>query len=274
MILLLSTVIVFWNVENFFDYKVKSSISEYDWNASRFYSKARNVGKVILSLSDSAGNPPSLVGLAEIDSKRTLNAIIHSPVLEAYGYRFVHYDSPDKRGIDCALLYRGDAPLCSRPIPLTMDGKPVQSRDLLLVEFDSLAVLVCHLPSKRGGSTSAMRLRQRAMEMIDSVAFASTLPMVVVGDFNDEGPSDWEHLRELSSTGSEGSIKFQGRWEAIDRCLVSDSLNASMHTAALDFLLTEDKAYGGVKPHRTHSGPRYIGGLSDHLPIVITLTDP
>lgn len=271
MMLLLSTVIVFWNVENFFDYKVSSTISNYGWNASRFYAKARNVGKVILSLSDSAGNPPELVGLAEIDSKRTLNAITHSPVLESYGYRFVHFDSPDKRGIDCALLYRGCNPISAKPVPLTMDGKPVQSRDLLLVEFDSLAVVVCHLPSKRGGSTSAMNLRQRAMEMIDSVAGTSAKPVAVVGDFNDEGPSQWLHLRELSSTGSEGSIKFQGRWEAIDRCLVSDSLNASMHTPALDFLLEEDKSFGGMKPHRTHSGPRYIGGLSDHLPIVITI---
>lgn len=273
MILLLSTVIVFWNVENFFDYKIKSSISDYGWNASRFYSKAKNVGKVILSLSDSMGNPPDFVGLAEVDSKRTLNAIVHSPVLETYGYRFVHFDSPDKRGIDCALLYRKHIPTDAHPIPLTFEGKPVKSRDLLLVEFDSLAVLVCHLPSKRGGSAAAMRLRERAMEMIDSVAYASEKPIVVVGDFNDTGPSEWKYVRELQATGSEGSIKFQGKWERIDRCLVSDSLNAAMTTPALDFLLEKDKTYGGMKPHRTHSGPRYIGGLSDHLPIVITLSD-
>lgn len=273
MILLLQTIAVFWNVENFFDYRECSEISGCRWTASRFYDKARGIGKIILSLSEGI-EPPALVGLCEVDSKNSLYAITRSEVLEKWNYKFIHYDSPDPRGIDCALLYRGCTPRCSESIPLTMDGKTVPSRTMLKVEFDSLAVLVVHLPSKRGGSKEAARKRQRAVEMIDSIASASLLPLLVMGDFNEEcgKQSPWSgDLKEIAGEGA-GSIKFQGRWEKIDRVLFRDSSgkhSVRCKSAALEVLLCPDKNYGGLKPLRTCSGPQYCGGLSDHLPIRI-----
>ena len=273
MILLLQTIAVFWNVENFFDYRSTEQISGCNWTAGRFYRKAEGIGKVILGLSDSCGRPPALVGLCEIDSPASLKAIVHSAVLEKYDYDFVHYDSPDKRGIDCALLYRGKAPLSSESIPITLDGQIVATRSLLRVDFDSLSVMVVHLPSKRGGSREAQRRRERVLEMIDSVARSSLGPLIVMGDFNEEaggeGARELAYIKEIPPSG-EGRIKFNGKWEKIDRCL-GKGLRLSCEIACPEYLLTEDKNYGGKKPLRTNSGPRYLGGISDHLPLRIVI---
>lgn len=275
--LLLSGVIVFWNVENFFDYRQTSTtLSEKNWTAGRFYAKARGIGKVILSLSDSTGTPPQLVGLAEIDSPATLKAITGSGVLYPYHYRFIHFESPDPRGIDCALLYRDCTPINKKAIHLTLDGKVLPTRDMLLVDFEDFSVLVCHLPSKRGGSMQAKRKRARAMYMIDSIASTCRKRLIVMGDFNEEKREGdtMEHLHEITSPQKTGSIKFQGRWEKIDRCLATDTTGLHVRIANLDILSEKDKSYGGTKPLRTYSGPRYLGGLSDHYPIVIYFKDP
>ncbi len=270
--LLLSGVIVFWNVENFFDYRQSSTtLSGKNWTAGRFYAKARGIGKVILSLADSTGTPPQLVGLAEIDSPASLKAIVGSSVLYPYHYRFIHFESPDPRGIDCALLYRDCSPINKKAIPLTLDGKVLPTRDMLLVDFEEFSVLVCHLPSKRGSSAEAQRKRTRALYMIDSIASTCRTRLIVMGDFNEEKSPGMhlEHLTEVESPQKTGSIKFQGRWEKIDRCLVSDTTGIRLKIADLDILSEKDKGYGGTKPLRTYSGPRYLGGLSDHYPIVI-----
>ncbi len=270
--LLLSGVIVFWNVENFFDYRQNSTtLSGKNWTAGRFYAKARGIGKVILSLADSTGTPPQLVGLAEIDSPASLKAIVGSSVLYPYHYRFIHFESPDPRGIDCALLYRDCSPINKKAIHLTLDGKVLPTRDMLLVDFEEFSVLVCHLPSKRGSSAEAQLKRTRALYMIDSIASTCRTRLIVMGDFNEEKSPGMhlEHLTEVESPQKTGSIKFQGRWEKIDRCLVSDTTGIRLRIADLDILSEKDKGYGGTKPLRTYSGPRYLGGLSDHYPIVI-----
>ena len=273
MILLLESFLVFWNVENFFTPENCDNIGGCNWTANRFYTKARGIGKTILSISDTAGRLPDIIGLCEVDSKKSVLAIANSPVLKNKNYKVVHYDSPDHRGIDCALLYRGKAPLKTSSIPITINADTIRTRSLLKVEFDSLCVIVVHLPSKRGQDIKASHNRKRAMEMIDSIATFASTPMLVMGDFNDERSSQsdsiFTHLKEVPVEGK-GSIKFLGKWEKIDRVL-EKSCKVTALIASPAFLLTEDKTYGGTKPLRTNSGPRYLGGLSDHLPIIIQL---
>lgn len=269
--LLLSTIFVFWNVENFFDYHNASTISKNNWNSYRFYAKAKGIGKVILALGDSCGMPPQVVGLAEIDSPFTLKALIYSDILQKHQYRYIHFESPDPRGIDCALLYRDCKVLSSKPIHLTLEEKIVPTRDMLYVEFDSLSVLICHLPSKRGGSELAEKKRKRALQMIDSLAGNAEKRLIVMGDFNEEKSENDKlmNLLEITPNQKIGSIKFQGQWEIIDRALSTDTTGMRLHIADLDILSETDKAYGGTKPRRTYSGPRYLGGLSDHYPIIL-----
>ena len=233
--------------------------------------KARAISKLVLSLADSTGTPPDYVALAEVDNDYVLRQLVYQTALSAYGYRYVHFDSRDHRGIDCALLYRGERPR-SRAVPLVMDADTLATRDILLCEFDSLTLMVCHLPSKRGGSREAARRRVCALSTIDSLARFIQGPLVVMGDFNDTrsalSDSLMASLCELQPRGFAGTIKFEGQWEQIDRCLVKD-LEGALEVCNLDILTTEDKNYGGVKPLRTFSGPRYLGGVSDHYPIVL-----
>ena len=69
-----------------------------------------------------------------------------------------------------------------------------------------------------------------------------------------------------------GTIKFQGRWEKIDGCPMLEGLGAEEHIFAPPQLLTRD-SFGGEKPRRTFSGPRYLGGVSDHLPVFYLIVD-
>ncbi|MBR6457641.1 MAG: hypothetical protein IKS71_03490, partial [Bacteroidales bacterium] len=98
--------IAFWNVENYFD-TVEDYPGDpftpggrYRWTPSRFAAKTRGIAKVVLALSDSLGEPPSVVGLCEVENAGCLKALVRMPALRKYGYRYVHYDSPDPRGID------------------------------------------------------------------------------------------------------------------------------------------------------------------------------
>ena len=288
--------VAFWNVENYFE------------NQPHFRDKTRGIAKVVLSLADSAGCPPSVVGLCEVENEACMKALVRTPALRKYGYRYVHYDSPDHRGIDCALLWRGRPPIRSRAVPIRdTSGFVLPTRSLLVVEFDSLAVVVCHLPSKRGGSPEASRRRLLALctlaAVCDSLATSDSggfypqklaetsifpqsgekmgvnlavhRPIVVVGDFNDTrtalSDSIMRPLRELTAFGAPGTIKFQGEWEQIDRAFVSPGLDATLRIAALPFLMEPDKKHGGVKPRRTFIGPRHNAGLSDHLPIIVSI---
>jgi hypothetical protein len=73
----------------------------------------------------------------------------------------------------------------------------------------------------------------------------------------------------------EGTIRYKGKWELIDNFLVSRNLNVSeMSIIEIPFLMTYDRRYPGEKPYRTYSGPRYIGGVSDHCPITICILSP
>ena len=261
--------IAFWNIENFFE------------GSSHFRDKARGIAKVILCLADSAGQPPSVVGLCEVENESCMKALIRQPALRKYGYRYVHYDSPDHRGIDCALLWRSADGACpslgrlrsSFAVPVRdTSGSVLPTRAFLVAEFDSLSVVVCHLPSKRGGSSEASRRRLLALRALSALCDSMAAPVVAIGDFNDTrsalSDSIMCPMRELPTTG--GTIKFQGEWEQIDRAFVSPEADAALFVAALPFLSEPDKKYGGVKPRRTFIGPRYNAGLSDHYPIILS----
>lgn len=294
LLALLGWAIVFWNVENFFDPAADSTNpselsftpgGSYRWTYGRFKTKARAIAKVVLSLSDSTGAPPEFVGLCEVENERCLRELVYGTALRKYGYRYIHYDSPDPRGIDCVALYRPESPLgrlrSSGAVPIRdSSGAALPTRALLVAEFDSLAVVVCHLPSKRGGSELASRRRILALQTLSRVcdSLSALRPVVALGDFNDTRTSLSDSLmcpmRELTPSGSPGTLRFEGRWEQIDRTFASPGLDAGLHIAALPLLSTPDKKHGGTKPLRTYSGPRYLGGVSDHYPIILYICVP
>lgn len=289
--------VMFWNLENFFDFIDRgtgdsdtefSSQGERHWTKKRFYSKCNSIAKTVLWLGSGFGGLPDAIGVAEVENSFVLRQLISSTALKKLDYAIVHYDSPDPRGIDCALLYRASRLklISSKPCRVTASG--LQTRDILLAQFltpsgDSLALLVNHHPSKYGGDETGWR-REAAIERLrfisDSLEAEGWHSRVAVGDFNDtpengifRGMEPSLCLSQYDSSVSRGSIRFNGEWQLIDLCFVSPCLlrNTSFRAVPVPFLTTRDAAHSGDKPLRTYSGPRWLGGVSDHLPILLDI---
>jgi endonuclease/exonuclease/phosphatase family metal-dependent hydrolase len=260
---------MFWNVENFFEAR------------PHFKDKCNGIAKTVMLAADDFGMMPDLIGLAEVENRRVVQKLVSRTGLRRADYGIVHYDSPDHRGIDCALLYRRSRfrLVFSKPCHLTdSSGRLLPTRDILLVvlepsEAASVAVLVNHHPSKVGKGSDGRRelAMARLLALRDSLMEEGIRRIVAIGDFNDEViPA--EGVVPAYPKGA-GTIKFQGKWEKIDGCPVLEGLEAREHIFAPPHLSTRDTRFSGTKPLRTFSGPRYLGGLSDHYPIVLEIRE-
>lgn len=256
-----SLLVVFWNVENFFDYH--SDNKPQYWTAGRFYAKCDAVAKTLLRIADRYGRLPDAVGFAEVENGYVLRQLLGATVLRKLDYRIVHYESPDHRGIDCALLCRGSTLPLRTSAPkhlLDSTGAVMPTRDILLAEFDSLAILVNHHPSQIGGKDDRReRARARLRAVTDSLRAAGVSRTLAVGDFNQDL---W---------GGAGTLKYNGHWEKIDGGFAEGFSRVREEVFADPVLLEPDSTYGGAKPRRTFAGPRYRGGVSDHLPVVFVV---
>jgi len=274
---ILSIVAVFWNVENFYDYR------EERQSKARFYAKCSGIGKEVLRIADHYGRIPDLIGFAELENSFVLSQLRYSSLLRKLDYAQVHYESPDHRGIDCGLLYRKSSLqlIDSKPCHLyDSTGRIMATRDILLASFKMkdgrrLDVLVNHHPSKYGGKSDYGRnVALRRMLQIRDSLLATGGEFLSFGDFNDTPGWTAPGLKDLSlplERKGEGTIRFNGSWELIDRCFTADSADARMEIFDDPALSVKDAAHGGTKPRRTNSGPRYIGGISDHYPIVVLM---
>jgi endonuclease/exonuclease/phosphatase family metal-dependent hydrolase len=288
---------MFWNLENFFDWTDQgtgesdaefSSYGKRHWTRKRFYTKCNAVSKTLFHIGDLYGKLPDVIGFAEIENRGVLEKLCSSTLLRKCGYRIVHFDSSDRRGIDVALLYRTT---CYNHLSTSLrapetDGKKLQTRDMLHVSLKDLQTdeiydyIVCHHPSKFGGEESSIPKRLAAMtalkEMCDSLGNRN---IIVMGDFNDvPSAAQFDMLDDILVNKSDslhaagrGTIRYEGKWDLIDMFLVSSNIegHSVMDIPEVPFLMTRESRHAGEKPLRTYSGPRYIGGVSDHLPVVL-----
>lgn len=310
--------IMFYNTENYFDTFNDSLTRDDDftptgkqfWGKTKFLKKRNNLFKVILALGE--GNPPIAVGLCEIENRYVLNELCFNTPLRKYNYKIIHYESPDPRGIDVALLYRTDflKPLSSRAIHVSYSPNPdFKTRDILytqilLKQIDTLHLFINHWPSKLSGEQESQPLRDAAALALRTVTdsilnYNPNANIIIMGDFNDEPLSysisqtlntqstdDTLKPKELinlmaEKTGKEGSHNYQRKWSLLDQIIVSDNLlknenklniyTKQAHIYKAPFLLIKDFKSLDEKPFRTYSGPRYLGGFSDHLPVWIEI---
>ena len=312
--------VMFYNVENLFHPSKDSVKSDgdftptglYHWTYKKYYRKVSMTGKVIIAAGE--GEPPWIVGLAEIENEQVVKDLCYRTPLKRYNYGYVHYESPDRRGVDVALLYRKDSVniLNHRKIPVVFPFEPsTKNRDILqvtveLVEGDTLDIFVNHWTSRYGGYAATVPKRNHyastLRNVIDSIIGKNEkAKILVMGDFNDY--ADNESLREILGAeeynGYEngmlynlvlgirgkkvsGTHKHEDFWGCLDQIIVTKGLIFSEKGVVIsggavifeeDFLLEADEKYGGWKNNRTYSGPRYIGGFSDHLPIYIRLEE-
>jgi len=304
--------VMFCNAENLFDPEddpqkdddAYTPDGDYHWTRSRYWDKLDAISKVIVAADEEQA--PALVGLSEVENEIALTDLTSRSALREVGYRFVMTDSPDRRGIDVALLYRRSFFKLISQESLRVNLKHYgggATRDILhvtglLENLDTLDVYVCHWPSRYNGVEQSEPLRMCAARVVrasvDSIFKVRRKPYVIImGDLN-EGPDDAavrdglkahsyasgvnledRQLVTVMDPMDDGSYKYEGLWDKYDQFVVSASLlNGLGCTEMLDadilrlpFLLADDDAYGGVKPFRTYNGRRYQGGYSDHLPV-------
>ena len=154
-----------WNVENLFDTRDDPDTDddeftpegEKHWTRRRLNDKVNGIYKTLLMM-----NLPDVVGLGEVENNYVLRELCQGTPLAQVPYRYVHYDSPDRRGIDVALIYRTDrfTVTASRKVNVSDSAEGYFTRDILIVEGvtstgDSVCLLVNHWPSKRGGGRHA-----------------------------------------------------------------------------------------------------------------------
>ena len=282
--------IVSYNVENLFDTKhdtLKNDSSflpegMHHWTYRRYQTKIDRIAQVLVNIGGWESVP--LVGLCEVENARCLRNLCYK--LRRFHYKYVHYDSPDERGVDVALLYDSTrlSILHSRALSLALEGD--YTRDILYVsalyeQRDTVHVMMCHLPSQLGGASNTDWKRQRAKSLIQSqidsiFLFQPSANIVVMGDMNTSAQDDLTGMVNLMipiQKMGKGTHKYQGIWTCLDQFYVSKSMLSKSEVSIFSppWLLEEDAKYLDYKPRRTYNGYRYNDGYSDHLPIVLHL---
>ena len=251
-----------YNVENYFDC-VDDSLtndSEYlprgmrAWSYQKYQTKQANIAKVIVGIG--GWDAPAIVGLCEVETEKCMYDLTHYSGLKNLKYKYIHYESPDARGIDVALMYQPYLfkPIVNYPIRITFpDASQRKTRDILYVSGevpsgDTLHIFVCHFPSRLGGELESEHKRMYVASVlkqrIDSVfALNSNANIIAMGDFNDypdnrsmnevlnalEPISDFEpnklyNLMFPMHKAGKGSHKYAGEWGALDQIIISGNL--------------------------------------------------
>jgi endonuclease/exonuclease/phosphatase family metal-dependent hydrolase len=199
--------IAFYNIENLFDTINDPDIyinheftpeSDKKWNTEKYFKKLGNIAKVIDGIgADFTGSAPAILGLSEIENISVLEDLVKEEQIAKYDYQIVHFDGPDHRGVDCALLYRPEFFEVSNTemYTVTMDDPEWTTRAQLLVsgnyDGEEMHFIVLHWPSRRGGEKKSSPKREAAADVtrhiVDSIlAIDENAKVVVMGDLNDD----------------------------------------------------------------------------------------
>jgi len=255
--------ILFYNVENLFDTKDDSLKNDAEflpqgqkyWTWKKYQDKCTKIAKIIMA--SGGWELPEIVGLCEIENKRTLNGILYSTPLKKAKYQIIHNESPDHRGIDVALFYQADRffPLDTSFLKLFYDDSDHSTtREILYVKGvthtdDTLHLFVNHWPSRWGGQLESEYKRIAAARLVrskvDSIFDQSSkAKIIIMGDFNDypnnkslsktlkaSVPNEkfknddlYNLASYLENNQSIASHKYQGVWGMLDQFIVSGSL--------------------------------------------------
>lgn len=305
--------VAFYNLENLFDTIHDAGKNDqeflptgsYKWTAEKYEAKLGNMARVLSELSRSEVSVgPAFIGVAEVENHRVLDDLLAQPSLRQY--RYIHYEGPDKRGIDCALLYdprqlkvKHSCLVYSEPF----QGDTVHlTRGFLIVSGklarERVCVIVNHWPSRGAESPVRVHAARQVKALKDSLLREDPrLKLIVMGDMNDD-PMD-ESLRTLGARkqrsevadgefynpwwsvledDGEGTLLYKGKWNLFDQILLSSSLLSEGKRLRYDhhevfrapYLFEQEGKYKGTIL-RTHAGRKWLNGYSDHLPTIVYL---
>ena len=275
-----------------------------NWNDYRYTNKIHKIAHVFELVKETKGELPMMIGLSEIQGRKSLQDLVANPIFEN-NYGIVHYESMDERGVDVALLYDKTKIeiVSSEPISfffeITDDNLENYdtTRDILSVKLkygnDIINVFVFHLPSKRENDVNKPKrayIVKEIKERILKIQAEEKQAVLLCGDFN-ENPDD-DNLRNLLTDDLANKIltnpfaeMFQNKIFStfhykdgllFDQIILSNEFfheNFSLKYVSAEVFKPEkisnwDKKFLG-RPFRTYAGTRYLGGYSDHFPVIV-----
>ncbi|MCM4163909.1 MULTISPECIES: endonuclease/exonuclease/phosphatase family protein [unclassified Arenibacter] len=258
--------VAFYNLENLFDTANDPLILDDDrtpdgkdnWTMARYRQKIHNMTKVLSEIGSSdTQTSPDIIGLCELENRQVLEDLITHPHLREMDYGIVHFDSPDKRGIDVALLYKKavflPSSFASLRLVLTNENDyRVYTRDQLAVggilDGEQIHLIVNHWPSRSGGEAksrpyriAAAKLNKRILDSISKIH--PDTKIIGMGDFNDD-PMDDSFKKILKAKGKVaklekgdlfnpmemlfkkgiGSLAYRDRWNLFDQIYITANI--------------------------------------------------
>ena len=264
-------VIGFYNLENLFDTVHDEGKNDYDylpegrlaWTREKYERKLSNMATVLRDMKVRNKVWHTVLGVAEIENDRVLEDLVARPEIAKARYSFIHYESPDRRGIDVALLYRPSEfkVLESKAIPFDFNSdieftynqqekEAFRTRDILmvrgLIDGEMFCFYVAHTPSRVGGKGGDLRGRsceQIRMDAMDQMERYPGIKVVVMGDMNDNPAEssqvEYLHARETMEEVGEGDFfspfismhkagygteEYHGEWNIFDIIEVNKAL--------------------------------------------------
>lgn len=288
---------MFYNVENLFD-TINNPNKEDDeflpngrkeWNTKKYYQKIHQLAKVFENINQ--GNKLNLIALSEVENQYVIQDLLKTDFLKNNKYTIIHKNSPDNRGIDCAILIDETFELLeedfiSIKIP---NGRP--TRDIVYAKLglggEIIHVFINHWPSRWGGQEKTEPRRLLAAKTLRNY-IEKNIPqkenILIMGDFNDYPSNksvqdilvqkDFINLMSTKKLKDLGSYNYKGEWNFIDHIITSRNfLNVRNNLRITDYnvfkedwLLYYNEGDGQYYPNRTF-GKSWYGGFSDHLAI-------
>ena len=309
----------FYNVENLYDTQHDEGKNDYEflpngannWTEERYQKKLENLAEVISKLgTKTVPSGVAVLGLCEIENRRVLEDLVAMPSIKDKNYQIVHYEGPDLRGVDVALIYQPTIfqLVSSRPITLRVPrNNNFFTRDILLVsgmlDGELVHIFVNHWPSRSSGEKRTSPLRCAAADLVRSMVDSifnidENAKIIVMGDLNDDPVND-SILKHLRAKGKQenlkpgdlfnpmykmykdgvGSLAYRDSWSLFDNIIVSQALLGNdrstykMYQTLVfneNFLAQKSGAFKGY-PWRTFAGGAYQAGYSDHFPVYMFL---
>ncbi len=308
----------YYNLENLFDTIDDPKIydgeflpdADKQWNSERYYYKLDQMAKVLSEVAlDKTADGLSIFGISEIENKSVIEDLVKRPALKDRNYQIVHYDSPDRRGIDVALVYRPDMfeLTYSYSAPIISADTHFRTRDQLVVSGllrgEEVHFQVNHWPSRSGGERRSRPKRNEAAKLSRSladslIALNPQAKVMILGDLNDD-PTNESVAKILKATDDKsklsqgyfynpyltkykkgiGSLAYRDSWNLFDQIILTPALISedksswTFYQANIfkkSYMLNESGKYKGY-PKRSFVGDKFQGGYSDHLPVYIYL---
>ena len=310
--------VAFYNLENLFDTINNENVNDEEytpngtikWNSLKYNSKLQHMAYAVSQIGlDVSLQGIALIGVSEIENRGVLEDLIKQPELAKRSLEIVHYDGPDRRGVDVGLIYnpRLFTLTNSKSYRLHTDDPEFLTRDQLMVsgylQGEKVHVIVNHWPSRTGGEERSRPKRNAAAGLTRSIADSlfkvdPKAKIIVMGDLNDDPFNEScatilkakKEINDVKDTDlyntlwktlemGVGSLAYNDQWNLFDQIIISPELAHADRSKLKfwkaevfnrSFLTQQEGRYKGT-PLRTHAGGAWTNGYSDHYPTLIYL---